>query len=205
VSHAGSPILSIDDTIVVWISAHRWHPLDPIFVHLGTIDRLGAVWIALTLALTLRERLGVRCAVVRAVVVFLACFAADSATFGIKDLVIRQRPFVAHPEIDPLYSVHSSSFPAGHAATAFAGAVIASYLWRRGAPLFALLALAIAFSRIYVGVHYPTDVAAGAAVGTAIGAAAAVVLRAIRRGSRRASPDANPPNRRRDRPRIQAP
>jgi undecaprenyl-diphosphatase len=204
VSDAGSPIGSIDDTIVVWVSAHRWHPLDPVFVHLGTIDKIGAVWVALTLALTLLERLGVLCAVVRAAVVFVACFAADSASFGIKDLVTRQRPFVAHPEIDPLYSVHSSSFPAGHAATAFAGAVIASYLWPRRAPLFALLALAIAFSRIYVGVHYPTDVVAGAAVGTAVGAAAAVVLRAIRR-SRRGYPDWIPPSGRRDRARTQPP
>jgi undecaprenyl-diphosphatase len=180
-SDGGSLSCSIDDTIVVWMSGHRWHALDPIFVHLGTVDRIGAVWVVLSLLLTLFERRGLGCAFVRAAIVFLACFAADSASFGVKDMTTRERPFVAHPKIDPLYTVHSSSFPAGHAATAFAGALIASYMWRRGLPLFALLAVAIAFSRIYVGVHYPTDVVAGAAIGIAVGTVGILALRLIDR------------------------
>ena len=66
---------------------------------------------------------------------------------------------------------HGYSLPSGHAATAFAGAVALSYLWRRAAPLFFLLAAAIAYSRVYVGVHYPGDVLLGAAIGAAVGAA----------------------------------
>ncbi len=65
---------------------------------------------------------------------------ADSACFGLKDVIERTRPFVAHPQIDPLYVVHSSSFPAGHAATAFAGATLLSYIAPRVAPGFLLLA-----------------------------------------------------------------
>jgi undecaprenyl-diphosphatase len=87
----------------------------------------------------------------------------------LKDLAERTRPFVAHPQIDPLYVVHSSSFPAGHAATAFAGASLLSYIAPRAAPGFVLLAAAIGYSRVYVGVHYPSDVLVGALVGAVIG------------------------------------
>src|SRR5919109_1309062 len=103
-------------------------------------------------------------------------FAADAMSFGIKDLVHRTRPADAHPQIHPLYVVHSSSFPAGHAATAFAGALLLSYMAPRAAPLFVLLATAIGYSRVYVGVHYPGDVVAGALVGVLCGLVAILVL-----------------------------
>src|SRR5207247_10938133 len=114
-------------------------------------------------------------------------FLADSAYFAIKDLVDRPRPFEAHSEIHPLYTVHSSSFPAGHATTAFAGATLLSYLAPRGTPLFVGLAAAIGFSRVYVGVHYPGDVLGGAAIGVLVGLAIIVVLRLVaKRGGRAA-------------------
>jgi undecaprenyl-diphosphatase len=114
------------------------------------------------------------------VFVAVVTFAADAASFGVKDLVHRTRPFDAHPQIHPLYVVHSSSFPAGHAATAFAGATLLSYLAPRATPLFVLLAGAIGYSRVYVGVHYPGDVAAGAAVGLLCGLVAVVVVEVMR-------------------------
>jgi undecaprenyl-diphosphatase len=98
----------------------------------------------------------------------------------VKDLVHRTRPADAHPQIHPLYVVHSSSFPAGHAATAFAGATLLSYLLPRAAPLFILLAAAIGFSRVYVGVHYPGDVLGGALIGAVCGAVAILALQAVR-------------------------
>ena len=50
----------------------------------------------------------------------------------------------------------------------------------RATPLLVVIAGLIAFSRVYVGVHYPTDVLAGAAIGTAVGIAAILVLRVLR-------------------------
>lgn len=170
---------SIDDRAVIWISTHRFAPLNDFFVALGTVEKLGAIWVVCAVALGIALRWGVLPTAVLAVVTGLATFIADSVTFGVKDLVHRARPFEAHPAIHPLYVVHSSSFPAGHAATAFAGAVLLSYVAVRLAPLFLGLAVAVCFSRVYDGVHYPTDVLAGAAVGAIIGGAAIVGLRLL--------------------------
>lgn len=163
---------SLDDRVTVWVATHRWAPLDPLFTGLGTIEKLGAVWIALALVFGAWRWRRLLPAVGAAALTALVVFAADAATFGIKDLVVRPRPFVTHPEIHPLYHVRSSSFPAGHAATAFAGAVILSALARRWTVAFATLAGAIAFSRIYVGDHYLGDVLGGAIVGAAVARAA---------------------------------
>ena len=192
-------LASIDDALVVWVATHRWHPLNPVFVHLGDLDRVGAVWVVLAAVLTVVFRRDLLLALWRALAIGLTVFAADSASFGVKDLVDRPRPFVTHPQIDPLYVVHSTSFPAGHAATAFACATLLSCFFPRGLPWFALLAVAIGFSRVYVGVHYPGDVLGGAAIGIAVGLVAFAVVRllsgstgwpASRRPTRTATPTA---------------
>ena len=162
-------VQSIDDRTAVWIATHRFAPLNDPFIWLGYIDKVGAVWVGLAIVVGLTLRLGIIPTATLTLLTVAATFAADSACFGLKDLVERTRPFVAHPQIDPLYVVHSSSFPAGHAATAFAGATLLSHIAPRGAPGFLLLAAAIGYSRVYVGVHYPSDVLAGALVGAVIG------------------------------------
>jgi undecaprenyl-diphosphatase len=68
------------------------------------------------------------------------------------------------------------SFPSGHTAAAFAVAVaFASFPLWLAAPLFAF-AVALAVSRVYLGAHYPLDVAAGAVIGTASGLVTAALL-----------------------------
>ena len=176
---------SIDDHLAVWIATHRFAPLNDFFMWLGYIDKVGAIWVGLAIVVGLVLRLGAIQIVGLTFLTGAAVFAADSACFGIKDLVDRTRPFVAHPQIDPLYVVHSSSFPAGHAATAFAGATVLSCVAPRAAPAFLLLAAAIGFSRVYVGVHYPGDVLAGAAIGAALaGIAIAGLILVRKRGGR---------------------
>src|SRR3954454_22419668 len=123
---------SLDDTITVWIATPRWGPLNSLFIGLGLIEKLGAVWIVPPLLVGVLLRLGLWRTLGLAVFTGVVTFLADAATFGVKDLVQRPRPFVAHPQIHPLYVVHSDSSPAGHAATAFAGAVVLSWVARRG-------------------------------------------------------------------------
>lgn len=167
----------MDSSIVVWVATHRVAALNDPMVWLGTIEKLGAVWVVLALIVAAFRRAGWLRTLGFAVLVGLTTLAADTFAFLVKDLTHRTRPFVAHPQIHPLYSVHSSSFPAGHASTAFAGAVLLSAVAPRVAPAFLALAALIGFSRIYDGVHYPTDVLAGALLGALTGLAVVWALR----------------------------
>lgn len=108
-----------------------------------------------------------------------AVLAADGIAGIVKTLVGEKRP----TDSNPLVAVpHSHSFPSGHTATAFAGATMLSFFAPRAAPAFYVLAAAIAYSRLYVGVHFPLDVAGGIVIGVAT---ALLLLAAIRRRSAR--------------------
>ncbi|MBI2620397.1 MAG: phosphatase PAP2 family protein [Ignavibacteriales bacterium] len=100
---------------------------------------------------------------------------AFGLTIGLKELIGRHRPFeeLSDVKVKHLWSVRGSSFPSGHASQAFTLATILSLQYRKVTltiPLF-LWATAIGYSRVYLGVHYPSDVLAGAAVGLASAAA----------------------------------
>jgi undecaprenyl-diphosphatase len=112
-----------------------------------------------------------------------ACvWSSDLISFGLKAATARPRPSETIPEADPLIGVTlGQSLPSGHAATSFAGAVALTYLLRGSAPFVFVLAAAIAFSRVYVGVHYPSDVLAGAALGAAVALVVLGLVRARRR------------------------
>jgi membrane-associated phospholipid phosphatase len=99
------------------------------------------------------------------VLVLLADAAANGVSTALKAAVGERRPH----GYDPLVPLpHSSSFPSGHATMSFACATILASLEPRAAPAFFTLAAAIAYSRLYLGVHWPLDVLAGAALGVAI-------------------------------------
>jgi undecaprenyl-diphosphatase len=92
----------------------------------------------------------------------------------VSELVDRARPFVADPHGVHLFAAHASDpgFPSDHATAAFAIAV-AILLRKRGWGIIALIAATVlALGRVALGVHFPSDVLAGAA----LGAAAALVL-----------------------------
>ena len=93
----------------------------------------------------------------------------------LKNAVARQRPFEEEPLLCGFLSEigyplpKDYSFPSGHSAVTFCGAAALTYFFRgKGAWAFLPAAL-IAFSRLYLGVHYPTDVLAGAAIGCGVG------------------------------------
>jgi undecaprenyl-diphosphatase len=170
------PPTSLDRDAFDWVVTHRVHGLNWLFEGLSWVAKLGIIWVVLALAVGFVVARTVRSAVLLAVLTAVTVWAADSASFGLKDLFVRQRPFLHDAKADPLLTVHSTSFPAGHAATSFAGAVLLSYILPRAAFLFVLLAAAVGFSRVYVGVHYPTDVLAGALVGSVCAAVAIILL-----------------------------
>ena len=87
---------------------------------------------------------------------------------AIKQVVRRHRPHL--PDLPPLTGTPTAlSFPSAHASTSFAGALCYSGLGLPIVPLYGL-AIGLSLSRLYLGVHYPSDVLAGALLGTLVGA-----------------------------------
>jgi undecaprenyl-diphosphatase len=124
----------------------------------------------------------VLCAVYRRWGVLLLTFVgvalADWIAAALKALIDRPRPPLRYPEPKTLVPLpHDGSFPSGHAATSFAAATMLSFAFPKFAPALVLLAAAVAFSRVYVGVHYPLDVLGGAALGVLVSLALTVVVR----------------------------
>jgi undecaprenyl-diphosphatase len=140
------------------------------------------VWLALAIAVSLlsplRRRLWIQVAA--------AILLAESISGALKLWVQRDRPPLSQPVPEPLLESPSTySFPSGHATVSFACAtVLALAVPRIRVPLFVLAAL-ISFSRVYVGVHYPFDVLAGAVLGVGIARALRTLAAALRRSAPR--------------------
>ena len=123
----------------------------------------GFIWILLSLFFLLMKKY--RTAGISMALSLVLSYIVVNIT--VKNLVMRERPFVTDPALDNLVFEGSFSFPSGHASASFAAAV-SLFMWHKKEGTAALvLAVLIAFSRIYVCVHYPTDVVAGALFGTA--------------------------------------
>jgi undecaprenyl-diphosphatase len=155
---------------------HRAQPFDTLFVALSHLGSYGFIWLTLAVLTVWLWR--------RPVVfplVLIAYFTSAAVTDLIKLAVDRGRP-VDHPLVrEPT----TYSFPSGHAATSFAcAATLAPFAPRHAKPVLYALAAAIAYSRVYVGVHYPLDVLGGAALGLLL-AKALRRLPAVLRRSRR--------------------
>jgi len=92
---------------------------------------------------------------------------AAGISTGLKYSVKRPRPFVTYPFIDKATAAGSPSFPSGHTSAAFSTATslsIAFPKWYVIAPSY-LWACSVGYSRMHLGVHYPSDVVAGAVIG----------------------------------------
>lgn len=174
-----------DSAVVEAFQDARWGPVDWVFV------LLSAWWVK---SLVIVGVGGAADVAVRRRIPLAALYAAGSllAAAGLAELLKhafhRLRPPLADPAIHPLGSLpHSYSLPSGHAATAFAAAAAIGFLHPRlRRPLLALAAF-VGLSRIWLGVHYPTDVVVGALLGVAVAWVAWLVYRAAAaRGAARA-------------------
>jgi undecaprenyl-diphosphatase len=102
----------------------------------------------------------------------LAVFiVAATLSLTLKTIIIRDRPFISYPDIEKLSEAGSSSYPSGHTIEAFAIAVAFSILIPKRKfiiPVF-IWASVVAYSRMALGVHYPSDVLSGVIIGSFIG------------------------------------
>ncbi len=113
-------------------------------------------------------------------VVPLLALSDQTSSNLLKDFFARARPCNTLVDVHLLVGCSSSfSMPSSHAANFGAAAFHLGWFYRRAAPLLAVLALLVGYSRVYVGVHYPFDVL----VGFAVGVLAALAVEGLQRAS----------------------
>ncbi len=152
-------IESWDVSVLQWIQENlRNDVLDPVMLFITNLGSVGFIWIVVSLILMIpkRTRMAGLVSAISMAVSFLA------ANLVIKPAVARLRPYETYAFLQALQVQREFSFPSGHTVCAFASSLILVRMLpkKAGIPLV-ILAIAIAWSRLYVGVHYPSDVIAG--------------------------------------------
>lgn len=161
------PLLRLDMAVRMWVVLHRVDALTGPLYALTVVGRFGAIWIAGAAALAAVRRISWRTAGRIALAIVIPLAVSD---YLLKPMIARPRPFIAAPVPAAIgRPPRDSSFPSGHATSSFAGAMALTAVEPHLALGWWTLAIAIAYSRVYLGVHYPSDVIAGAIIG-AIGA-----------------------------------
>lgn len=154
----------------VWTSP----TLDPFMILLGSINEYGVVWLVLLGALA---ALGGKTGRWAALAGLAAMVVGSAFSEVLKSIVMQPRPFVSLTDVRLLVSPPGSySFPsvnATYAVAAFSGTSLTARRLLGRLPVwgwgFLALAVAVSYSRVYVGVHYPGDVLSGAIIGLSIG------------------------------------
>lgn len=170
---------SLDDAILLFFQEAVRNPvLTPVFQVITTLGNGGAVWIALTVLLLLIPR--TRNVGFMTTLSLLGTLLVNNLL--LKNLVNRTRPYEVIEGLTYLVKTPvDSSFPSGHSACSFA---VACIMFRRLPPKYGIpaliLAALIALSRLYVGVHYPSDVLFGVISGIVISYAAEALAEWIR-------------------------
>lgn len=151
-------LLAIDFQILDWIQLLRTGWLDAFMAAVTHLGDSGIIWIITGLVLCLKKNLRPYGLMVLAA---LVC-GLLIGNLGIKPLVARLRPFQIREGIELLIRAPGEySFPSGHTLSSFEAAFVLLYMDRRAGAAALTLASVIAFSRLYLYVHFPTDVLGG--------------------------------------------
>ncbi|MEE0510435.1 MAG: phosphatase PAP2 family protein [Peptococcaceae bacterium] len=158
-------IMDANFWILDWIQQHLRSPFGDVVVPLITsLGNAGILWILIGLVLLSRpswRKAGV-------VLLLALLIEAFFCNIVLKNLVAMPRPFTLHENVQLLIPApHDYSFPSGHTGAAFASAAALYFSRARYWIVVFVLAVFIAFSRLYLYVHFPTDVLAGIVLGIA--------------------------------------
>lgn len=162
-ARAFAAIDGVEHRLCRWIHrAGRYRPMRGLF---AVVSRLGdgMIWYALMLILPLvAGKAGLEAALSMAVGALLGLLIYK----GLKSVLVRERPFISHPDIDCLTApLDRYSFPSGHTLHAVFFAVVASAWFPLLGPVLFGFAALVALSRPVLGLHYPTDVLVGGLIG----------------------------------------
>jgi membrane-associated phospholipid phosphatase len=162
------PFDAIDAILFVQINSLP-HPklLDRLIARFSWIMTGGHAWILVILVQALRKRArGIQTMLAVLPPLYLATFTVE---VPIKKYFRRRRPFISIVRAIVVGRKPGSySFPSGHSAAAFAGAILLQDRYPRGRRFFFFIALLVAFSRVYLGAHYPGDVLSGGLAGAGV-------------------------------------
>ena len=147
-------------SIILWIQENLRGVMDGFWIFITSLGDGGYLWIALGVILLIFKKTRP----IGFTVLISLLFNLIITNLTLKDLVARPRPFVVNEAIKPLVGGVNlyTSFPSGHTSGSFS-AMFAVYRWvpkKIGIPALVLAGL-VAISRLYVGVHYPTDLLGG--------------------------------------------
>src|SRR4029453_8853454 len=162
------PPLAADAALRDWIVQFNSPPVDGVMWCFSAIGYFGGIWAVITIVIAAwAPRL--RPIAFQVLVALLLTQGVVDLT--VKPFIARPRPFVAvaPTRVVGHYRPPTYSFPSGHAALAFAAATVLSVGVPRLKAAWLALAVLVAFSRVYIGVHYPLDVACGAVLGITVG------------------------------------
>lgn len=160
-------LIAMEADILLWIQNNiRNDVLTPIFKFITTLGNAGVIWIVLSVGLLIPKK--TRRVGVLALVSLLFSALIDNVI--LKNVVARTRPYDVIEGLTSLVGAQKDySFPSGHTGSAFAaaGVMFRGLTKKFGIPILVFACL-MGLSRLYVGVHYPSDVLGGALIGTGI-------------------------------------
>lgn len=160
---------NIDTVIFYWIN-HGWSNsfFDRLMPFITEVDSWILIYLLGFYILFFKTGKTGRIAGIALILTIVATDQLNSSV--IKELAGRLRPCHSLPDVNLLVGCGGGkSFPSSHAANNFAAATVITYFFRKNYIFFYSVAGLVALSRVYVGVHYPVDITAGAAVGLIAG------------------------------------
>ncbi len=170
-SHFFEVLQQVDFHLLEAINYNRIHHLDHFFIfitNIATVTTYSASLIPLLYFIIKKRFLLQR----KGWLVFISLISTSAIIDSLKHIVNRTRPFITHPSIHNLVNVSTASFPSGHTGEVFVLATTMTLLFSKQKWIIFILwiwAFLVAYTRLVLGVHYPSDVFASMIIGITIG------------------------------------